>query len=171
MPFFWSYLSHFILDLDGVKSKVGLLNPCNLSNYIASPPVMPWLTIIFLVISQPLQVKFWWCEKQSWSLIYSTSIYQTQFNRPIILHQIYWIKICQAQFKFSPSSVQFELRLSLKPGYYHPPTNTHPPSPTHPPTHPHPPPPGKVEIQLEIDYIWSVDRWGMVWLTFMRLLG
>ena len=32
-------------------------------------------------------------------------------------------------------------------------------------------PPGKVEIQLEIDYIWSVDRWGMVWPTFMRLLG
>ena len=29
---------------------------------------------------------------------------------------------CQAQFKFSCSSVQFELRLSLKPGYYHPPT-------------------------------------------------
>ena len=31
---------------------------------------------------------------------------------------------CQAQFKFSTSSVQFELRLSLKPGYYHPPTPT-----------------------------------------------
>ena len=29
---------------------------------------------------------------------------------------------CQAQFKFSNSSVQFELRLSLKHGYYHPPT-------------------------------------------------
>ena len=27
---------------------------------------------------------------------------------------------CQAQFKFSTSSLQFELRLSLKPGYYHP---------------------------------------------------
>ena len=27
---------------------------------------------------------------------------------------------CQAEFKFSTSSVQFELRLSLKPGYYHP---------------------------------------------------
>ena len=27
---------------------------------------------------------------------------------------------CQAQFKFSYNSVQFELRLSLKPGYYHP---------------------------------------------------
>ena len=59
---FWSYLSHFILDFDGVKRKVGLLNPCNLSNYLASPPAslqkMPWLAIIFLVISQPLQVKF-----------------------------------------------------------------------------------------------------------------
>ena len=33
-------------------------------------------------------------------------------------------------------------------------------------------PPGKVEIQLEIDYIiWSVNKWGMVWPTFMRLLG
>ena len=31
---------------------------------------------------------------------------------------------CQAQFKFSPSKVQFELRLSLKPGYYHLPTLT-----------------------------------------------
>ena len=31
--------------------------------------------------------------------------------------------------------------------------------------------PGKVEIRLQIDYIWSVDRWGMVWPTFMRLLG
>ena len=46
---------------------------------------------------------------------------------------------CQAQFKFSCSSVQFELRLSLKPGYYHPPT--------------HPPPPGKVEIQPLLDYL------------------
>ena len=63
MPFFWSYLSHFILDFDGVKSKLGLLNPCNLSNYLAIPPAslpqMPLLAIIFLVISQPLQVKFW----------------------------------------------------------------------------------------------------------------
>ena len=33
---------------------------------------------------------------------------------------------CQAQFKFSCSSVQFELRLSLKPGYYHPPILNHP---------------------------------------------
>ena len=33
------------------------------------------------------------------------------------------------------------------------------------------PTPGKVEIQLVIDNIWSVDRWGMVWPTFMRLLG
>ena len=40
------------------------------------------------------------------------------------------------------SSVQFELRLSLKPGYYHP----HPP-PTHPP--------GKVEMQTEIDPIYG----------------
>ena len=30
------------------------------------------------------------------------------------------IVFCQAQFKFSYSSVQFELRLSLKPGNYHP---------------------------------------------------
>ena len=50
---------------------------------------------------------------------------------------------CQAQFKFSCRSVQFELRLSLKPGYYHP----HPPPPTHPP--------GKVEMQLEIDHIYG----------------
>ena len=42
---------------------------------------------------------------------------------------------CQAQFKFSTSSVQFELRLSLKPGYYHP----------------HPP--GKVDIQPLLDYL------------------
>ena len=71
---FWSYLSHFILNFDGVKSKVGLLNPCRLSSCLASPPAsppeMPWLAIIFLVISQPLQVKFWWCEKQCWSLVY-----------------------------------------------------------------------------------------------------
>ena len=60
MPFFWSYLSHFILDFDGVKSKVGLLNPCNLSNYLAGPPasLQEMLAIVFLVISQPLQVKF-----------------------------------------------------------------------------------------------------------------
>ena len=31
---------------------------------------LSWLAIIFLVISQPLQVEFWWCEKQSWSLVY-----------------------------------------------------------------------------------------------------
>ena len=35
----------------------------------------------------------------------------------------------------------------------------------------HPPAPGKVEIQLEIDYICLVDRWGMVWLTFTRFTG
>ena len=32
-------------------------------------------------------------------------------------------------------------------------------------------PPGKVEIQLEIDYKRSVDRWGMFGPTFIRLLG
>ena len=73
MPFFWSYLSHFILDFDGVKCKVGLLNPCNLSNYLASPPAslpeIPWLAIIFLVIYPQLQVEFWWCRKLKLSLI------------------------------------------------------------------------------------------------------
>ena len=34
------------------------------------------------------------------------------------------LSYCQAHFKFSTSSVQFELRLSLNPGYYHPPTPT-----------------------------------------------
>ena len=29
---------------------------------------------------------------------------------------------------------------------------------------------GRVEIQLELDYIWSADGWGMVWPTFTRLL-
>ena len=38
-------------------------------------------------------------------------------------------------------------------------------TPTHPPT------PGKVEIQLEIDYILSADRWGVIWPTIMSLLG
>ena len=49
---------------------------------------------------------------------------------------------CQAQFKFSTSSVQFELRLSLQPGYYHP------------------TPPGKVEIQQLLDYL---GHWNLVW--------
>ena len=43
-----------------------------------------------------------------------------------------YCEFCQAQFKFSTSSVQFELRLSLKPGYYHP--HPHPPTPTPTPT-------------------------------------
>ena len=34
----------------------------------------------------------------------------------------YYKQYRQAQFKFSTISVQFELRLSLKLGYYHPPT-------------------------------------------------
>ena len=41
-----------MLDFDGLKSKVGLLNPCNLSNYLASPPAslpeMPWLAMPYL---------------------------------------------------------------------------------------------------------------------------
>ena len=35
---------------------------------------------------------------------------------------LFAVECCQAQFKFSTSSVQFELRLSLIPVYYHPPT-------------------------------------------------
>ena len=31
--------------------------------------------------------------------------------------------------------------------------------------------PGKVEIQLKIDYIWSVDRLIIVWPTNMSLLS
>ena len=62
---FWSYLIHFIFTFDGVKIKIGLFNPCNLISYLASPPAsppeMPWLAIIFLVIYQPMQVKLsWW---------------------------------------------------------------------------------------------------------------
>ena len=72
MPFFWSYLSQLILDFDGVKSKVGLLNPCNLSSYLASPQEMQWLVIIFLMIYQPMHVELGWCEKQSWFLVYLT---------------------------------------------------------------------------------------------------
>ena len=45
---------------------------------------------------------------------------------------------CQAQFKFSPSSVQFELSLALSLIIT---------TPTHPP--------GKVEMQLEIDHIYG----------------
>ena len=61
------------------------------------------------------------------------------------------------------SQVPVELRLALNLNNI-----THPHPHAHPPTHTS----GKVEIQLEIDYIiWSVNKWGMVWPTFMRLLG
>ena len=49
--------------------------------------------------------------------------------------------LCQAQFSSSSSSVQFELSLSLKPGYYQP----HPIPTTHLP--------GKVDIQPFLDYL------------------
>ena len=61
------------------------------------------------------------------------------------------------------SQLPVELRLALNLNNI-----THPHPHAHPPTHTS----GKVEIQLEIDYIiWSVNKWGMVWPTFMRLLG
>ena len=73
MPFFWSYLIHFILEFDGVKSKVGLLNPCNLSRYLASPPAslpeMPWLAVFFGDIST-IADRILMVEKQRWSLVY-----------------------------------------------------------------------------------------------------
>ena len=57
---------------------------------------------------------------------YSTSDQDTWIPILWLFSRECQIKFCQAQFKFSTSSVQFELRLSLKPGYYHP----HPPTPT-----------------------------------------
>ena len=61
-----------------------------------------------------------------------------------------WMAILQSSVPVG-SQMPVELRLAL---------NLNNTTPTHPP--------GKVEIQLEIDYIWSVDRWGMVWPTFIR---
>ena len=53
---------------------------------------------------------------------------------------------CQAQFQLaSPVLVEVRLALSLI-------ITTHPPQPTHPP--------GNVEMQLEMDHIWSVDSYG-----------
>ena len=57
---------------------------------------IPWQAIIFLTISQPLQVGFQWYEKQSWSLIYSiynSTSYQTRFTKANIPNQIYWTKL------------------------------------------------------------------------------
>ena len=59
---------------------------------------------------------------------------------------------CQAQFKLaSPVPVELSLALSLI-------------STTH--AHPHPHQPGKVEMQLEIDHIWSIGSWWKVCLMF-----
>ena len=50
---------------------------------------------------------------------------------------------CQAQFQFSPMPVKLRLALSLI-------IAIHPTPPT---------PPGKVDIQLEINNVWPVDNW------------
>ena len=89
--------------------------------------------LMYLFIEEKLNIGFW----KKYYKVSSFLIVINEFKRNwtktvhILLKHIY----CQAQFKFSTSSVQFELRLSLKPGYYHP----------------HPP--GKEEIQQLLDYI------------------
>ena len=52
---------------------------------------------------------------------------------------------CQAQFQFSPVPVELRLALSL--------------------IITHPTPPGKVEMQLEIDHVWPVGNWWIVCLV------
>ena len=95
----WAYLSHFKRDFDCVKNIICLFNLCNLISYLASHRlVSQWLAIIFLEISSPLQVGFWWCEMQSWSLVNLTS-YPTQLTKSNVPNQIYYTKFVPCELK------------------------------------------------------------------------
>ena len=72
------------------------------------------------------------------------------------LSLIFWnfiLSYCQAQFKFSTSSVQFELRLSLKSNYFYP----HPPTPTR-----------DSRNETLLDYLGS---WNLVYKLYSTKLG
>ena len=113
MPFFWSYLSHFILDFDGVKCKVGLLNPCNLSNYLASPPAslpeMTWLAMIFLWYRNHCKLDFVGVKSKiglpnfhNSNQILINPTYQTKSTKkklPWGLNQTYWTKFTKPNLK------------------------------------------------------------------------
>ena len=83
-------------------------------------------------------------------LVFQSSFIITSYAHSHMLEEFY----CQAQFKFSPNSVQFELRLTLILVIT--------------PTHPHQPTPGESRFEPLLDYL---GRWNLVWKLCSTKLG